>query len=130
MNDSFQWWLIIVGIGIGVGLSWLVMGRLPRHDDDVSDTERQREAAWISRSIGSYGGVASEALVEEILELHRQYLEGPRPDLPPVMPLDAPEALGDVMRDERRDVVRDERRDMARDERTDATESAGLRSSR
>lgn len=77
MNDSFQWWLIILGIAIGIGLAWLVIGRLDRSDDDVTDAERSAEAAWISRSITAYGGVAPAPLVEEILDLHRQYLCGP-----------------------------------------------------
>jgi len=84
MNDSFQWWLVIVGIGIGVGLAWIVMGRLARSDDDVSDEERRVEAAWISRSIAAYGGVAPPLLVEEVLELHRHYLEGSALDVPPL----------------------------------------------
>jgi transposase len=77
MNDGFAWWLVICGIGIGVGLAWLVMGRLPRRDDDVARDERRAEAAWISRSIAEYGGVAPEPLVEEILQLHQHYLQGP-----------------------------------------------------
>ena len=89
MNDSFQWWLVIVGIAIGVGLAWIVMGRLARRDDDVSDEERRVEAAWISRSIASYGGVAPAPLVEEILEPHRHYLEGPALDVPTATDEDA-----------------------------------------
>jgi hypothetical protein len=77
MNDGFQWWLVIVGIGLGAGLLWLVMGRLPREDADVRARERAAEAAWISETIESGGGIAPVALVEEILELHAQYLEGP-----------------------------------------------------
>lgn len=77
MNEGFAWWLLIAGIGIGVALSWLIMGRLRRAEDDVAERERTEEAAWISRSIATYGGVAPPALVEEVLELHRHYLEGP-----------------------------------------------------
>jgi hypothetical protein len=77
MNDGFAWWLLIAGIGIGVALAWLIMGRLARADDDVDEDERAEEAAWISRSIAAYGGSAPPALVEEILELHRHYLAGP-----------------------------------------------------
>ncbi|MBA2488213.1 MAG: hypothetical protein H0V36_02675 [Chloroflexi bacterium] len=77
MNDSFAWWLVIAGVAIGVGLAWLILGRLPRTDDDLSTTEREAEAAWISSSIALYGGDAPEPLVEEILELHRHYLETP-----------------------------------------------------
>jgi hypothetical protein len=77
MNDGFAWWLLIAGIGIGVALAWLIMGRLARADDDVDEDERAAEAAWISRSIAAYGGSAPPALVEEILDLHRHYLAGP-----------------------------------------------------
>ena len=77
MNDQFAWWLLILGIAIGVGLVWLVTGRLPREDADVDDDERALEAAWISRTIAAAGGAAPEPLVEEILELHRRYLAGP-----------------------------------------------------
>ncbi len=122
MNDSFQWWLIIVGIGIGIGLAWLVMGRLARHDDDLFDAERQREAAWIGRNIASYGGVASETLVEEILELHRQYLQGPPLEPAPAEPAGAPDEVTGVVAGPVTEVMRDQR--------AEATGSAGLRSSR
>lgn len=80
MNDGFAWWLVVLGIAIGVGLSWLVLGRLSRDEADVDHDERAVEAAWISRSIADYGGVAPAALVEEILELHGGYLQGPALD--------------------------------------------------
>ena len=80
MNDGFAWWLVVLGIAIGVGLSWLVLGRLPRAEADIDEDERAVEATWISRSIADYGGVAPAALVEEILELHRGYLRGPALD--------------------------------------------------
>jgi hypothetical protein len=77
MNNGFQWWLVIVGICLGAGLLWLVLGRLPRQDDDVGPRERVAEAMWISQTIEVGGGIAPLALVEEILELHASYLDGP-----------------------------------------------------
>jgi hypothetical protein len=77
MNESFAWWLLIAGIGIGIAIAWLVMGRLPRTDADLREEERATEAAWISRTISAYGGVAPPSLVEEVLELHAHYLAGP-----------------------------------------------------
>lgn len=77
MNDGFQWWLVIIGIGLGAGLLWLVMGRLSRQEDDIGPRERAAESIWISHTIEAGGGIAPVALVEEILELHAQYLEGP-----------------------------------------------------
>ena len=76
MNDGFAWWLVILGIAVGVAVVWLMVVRLPRSEGDVDDEELVREAEWISRTIHTYGGVAPEPLVEEVLELHRQYLTG------------------------------------------------------
>ncbi len=77
MNDGYAWWLLIAGVGVGVCLAWLIIGRVPRNDDDIAVNERAVEAGWISRNIASYGGVAPEPLVEEVLELHQHYLNGP-----------------------------------------------------
>ena len=77
MNDEFQWWLVLVGMGLGGGLVWLLLARLPRNDEDVEAAELKREAEWISAVVADRGGVAPSLLVEEILELHREYLAGP-----------------------------------------------------
>ncbi len=77
MNGAFSWWLVILGIAVGMAVVWMVMARLPRTEDDVSDDEVGVEAGWISRTINAYGGVAPQPLVEEVLELHRQYIAGP-----------------------------------------------------
>ena len=95
MNNGFQWWLVILGIALGAGLLWLILGRLPRQEDDVAPSERAAEAVWISRTIEDGGGIAPTALVEEILELHGAYLQGspvlvePATD-PPATPLVRP----------------------------------------
>jgi hypothetical protein len=75
MNDGYAWWLVIVGIAIGIALAWLVAGRLRRHDDDVDEDERIAEADWISRTLASTGTNAPVPLVEQVLELHATYLE-------------------------------------------------------
>lgn len=76
MNDGFAWWLLVLGIAIGVAVVWLIMLRLPRSEADLDEEELAREAGWISRTIRAYGGVAPEPLVEEVLELHHEYLKG------------------------------------------------------
>jgi hypothetical protein len=76
MNDGFAWWLLVLGIAIGVAVVWLIMLRLPRSEADLDADELSREAGWISRTIRAYGGVAPEPLVEEVLELHHEYLKG------------------------------------------------------
>ena len=74
MNDGYIWWLIVLGIAIGVAVVWLTVVRLPRRDDDQTAAERVAEARWISATIERDGGIAPQALVEEILDLHRSYL--------------------------------------------------------
>jgi hypothetical protein len=95
MNDGFAWWLLILGIAIGVAVVWLTILRLPRSDADLDEEELVREAGWISRTIRAYGGIAPEPLVEEILELHHQYLAGPVIEPVSVVGPDVPEEPDD-----------------------------------
>lgn len=74
MNDGYTWWLLVLGIAIGVAIVWFAAIRLPRRDDDQTRAEQVAEAAWISATIERDGGIAPQALVEEVLELHRGYL--------------------------------------------------------
>jgi hypothetical protein len=88
MNDGYTWWLVILGIAIGVAVVWLALVRLPRRDDDVGTRERIAEARWISATIERDGGIAPQELVEEILDLHRTYLaSGVAATLPPPDPV-------------------------------------------
>ncbi len=75
MNDEFAWWFLVVGIAVGAAIVWLLRGSIAREDADLSARERVAEAAWISRTIESSGGIAPADLVEQVLELHRTYLE-------------------------------------------------------
>ena len=74
MNDGYTWWLLILGIAIGVAVVWLLAVRLPRKNDDQTAEERAAEARWITATIEGDGGIAPVTLVEEILDLHRGYL--------------------------------------------------------
>ena len=78
MNDGYLWWLILVGAVITLAVVWVVAARLPRSEADVGSEERPAEAAWISETIERFGGVAPPELVEEVLELHAEYLASPR----------------------------------------------------
>jgi hypothetical protein len=78
MIEGWTVWLLVVGVAVGVLVTWLVMVRLPRHEDDVSAAERLEEAAWISEVIERHGGIAPQSLVLEILDLHQAYLASPR----------------------------------------------------
>jgi hypothetical protein len=73
---EFNLWLLIVGIAAGAAVMWLVIGTLARNDDEESAEERELEAAWIADTIEEHGGRAPATLVEQILALHRRYLQG------------------------------------------------------
>jgi hypothetical protein len=84
MIEAWVLWVLLVGLAAGGVVTWLLMVRLPRAEDDVSPAERPAEAAWISAVIARYGGVAPPSLVEEVLDLHQAYLRDPRLARPPV----------------------------------------------
>ncbi len=87
MIEAWVLWVLLVGLAAGGVVTWLLMVRLPRAEDDVSPAERPAEAAWISAVIERYGGVAPPSLVEEVLDLHQAYLRDPRLARPPTAPL-------------------------------------------
>jgi hypothetical protein len=98
VNDGFSWWLVVLGIAVGIGLVWLFTVRLPVNESDVDAEETVEEAGWISETIESWGGVAPAPLVQEVLELHKRYLAGDRSMTEP--DADAPETPIDAVADE------------------------------
>jgi len=87
MNDGYAWWLILVGLGVGVALTWLSVVRLPRHEWDVESDEREREAGLIATTIEARGGICPAPLALEVLDLHQEYLASPTfPAQTPVKP--------------------------------------------
>ncbi|MCY7417434.1 MAG: hypothetical protein LH650_02880 [Chloroflexi bacterium] len=74
MNDGYAWWLLLVGLAVGLALMWLALARLPRDEDDIDADERDREATWISGTIEARGGICPQPLAAEILDLHHEYL--------------------------------------------------------
>ena len=96
---EFNLWLLIVGIAAGAAVMWLVIGTLARNDDEVDAAERQLEAGWIAETIEHHGGRAPVTLIEQVLALHRRYLQGgpgiPVPQGEPEEPGEADEALSE-----------------------------------
>jgi hypothetical protein len=78
MLDGWALWLLLVGLGIGGAVTWVLLVRLPRDEADVGPEERSAEAAWIAATIERGGGVAPRSFVEEVLDLHQAYLHAPR----------------------------------------------------
>lgn len=75
MPEQYIGWALVVGLVIGGALVWFAVGRLPRSGEEIPARERTAEAEWISRTIDKRGGMAPTDLVEEVLELHTEYLE-------------------------------------------------------
>ncbi len=74
MNDGYAWWLVLVGLAVGLGVMWLALVRLPRDEDDIDVDERDHEAGWIAATIEARGGICPPPLAAEVLELHHEYL--------------------------------------------------------
>jgi hypothetical protein len=88
MNDAWVWWLFAIGLVIGAAAVWFIRGTLAREDEDLALDERALEAEWVADTIERSGGVAPVPLVEQVLELHRDYLHSAPPYLagdPPVV---------------------------------------------
>ena len=100
MNDSYTWWLVVLGIAIGASVTLVITLRLPRREDDVPPAEREAEARWIGATIEEDGGVAPVPLVEEVLDLHADYLErGTGITVPPRIRRAVAGAAGDLPAD-------------------------------
>jgi len=82
MNAEFNWWLLIVGLVVGAGLTWLVMADSARHEADVTEAERPSEAAWVASIMSAAGHPIEPSRVEDVLRLHAEYLAAPPPDDP------------------------------------------------
>jgi hypothetical protein len=83
VNAEFNWWLLIVGLVVGAGLVWVVVMDSRRREIDVDETERPREALWLSQMLADEGRDVSPDTADRLLVLHRSYLEAPPPDEPP-----------------------------------------------
>lgn len=76
---GFDWWLLLVGIVAGAGLTWLVLADFRRHDDEVAEGELALEAGWIAAALAAAGRSLDEPTVAEVLQLHRAWLASPAP---------------------------------------------------
>lgn len=83
MIEAWALWLFLVGLVTGVGVTAVLLWRLPRQEDDLPVEERRVEAAWIATTIERQGGLAPVSFVEEVLDLHQAYLSTTRPPGPP-----------------------------------------------
>ncbi|HLA15743.1 MAG TPA: hypothetical protein VJZ72_02490 [Candidatus Limnocylindrales bacterium] len=93
MIAEFNVWLLLVGLVVGGGLTWLVIGELRRTDADVGATERRLEADWIADQLAGTDDAVTDDQAESVLRLHRRYVAIALP----------PDGLVDAGADERAD---------------------------
>jgi hypothetical protein len=74
MSAEFNWWLLIVGLVVGAGLTWLVVADARRRDEDLEESELAAEAAWLESATAELGTAVDAATAEQLLRLHRTYL--------------------------------------------------------
>ena len=75
MTEEFNWWLLLLGLVVGGGLTWLVLAETRRREQDLEDEELPDEAAWIEERIAEEGGTVPIETIERVVQLHRAYLE-------------------------------------------------------
>jgi hypothetical protein len=77
---EFDWWLLIVGLAVGAGLTWLVLADSRRREEDVVESELPVEAEWIGANLVSAGMPSDGRTIVETLRLHRAWLASPPPE--------------------------------------------------
>jgi hypothetical protein len=92
MTAEFNVWLLLVGLIIGGGLTWLVVGELRRSEADVGRAERELEASWIADQLTGSDHPVDEFQADAVLQLHQRYLAT---SLPPAVEDDAAEDAED-----------------------------------
>ena len=75
MTAEFNWWLLLLGLVVGGGLTWLVLAETRRREQDLEDEELPDEAAWIEARIAEEGDAVPIETIERVVQLHRAYLE-------------------------------------------------------
>jgi hypothetical protein len=74
MTAEFNWWLLLLGLVVGGGLTWLVLAETRRREQDVEDAELPEEAVWIEARMAEEGAPADLETIERVVQLHRAYL--------------------------------------------------------
>ena len=74
MLSEFNWWLLLLGLVVGGGLTWLVLAETRRREQDLEDDELPEEAAWLEARLTEEGHPVPFDTIERVVQLHREYL--------------------------------------------------------
>ena len=74
MISEFNWWLLLLGLVVGGGLTWLVMAETRRREQDLEGEDLVDEAVWLEERLAEEGREVSPDTIERVVQLHREYL--------------------------------------------------------
>jgi hypothetical protein len=80
VNAELNWWVLIVGLVIGAGLTWLVLADSSRREVDIEDRELDGESRWIADALADLHRPLDDERVLDVLRLHRAYRVAAPPD--------------------------------------------------
>ena len=80
MTAEFNWWLLLLGLVVGGGLTWLVLADTRRREQDLEEQELGEEAAWLEARMAEEGRPLPTESIERVVRLHRAYLAIAPPD--------------------------------------------------
>jgi hypothetical protein len=74
MIAEFNWWLLLLGLVVGGGLTWLVLAETRRREQDLEEDELAAEATWLEARMAEEGTPLPADTLERVVQLHRAYL--------------------------------------------------------
>ena len=74
MISEFNWWLLLLGLAVGGGLTWLVMAETRRREQDLEEEDLVDEAVWLEERLAEEGREVPSDTIERVVQLHREYL--------------------------------------------------------
>jgi len=66
--------LLLLGLVVGGGLTWLVMAETRRREQDLEEQDLTDEAVWLEERLAEEGRPLSADAIERVVQLHREYL--------------------------------------------------------
>ena len=74
MTSEFNWWLLLLGLVVGGGLTWLVLAETRRREQDLEEADLADESVWLEERLAEEGRALSPDTIERVIRLHREYL--------------------------------------------------------